>query len=97
MNANELKQVFGAAPVYQTSTGGTSDKPESKSLTNDYYIDSDGNKQSLAGKKAQITRFEGKTGSARRSRKGRTYRLPNGRRSFNYLMDGEVEMIAYKV
>jgi len=37
--------------------------------------------------------FEGKAGSLRRSRKGRTYRMANGRRFYN---DLEATVLAYK-
>jgi hypothetical protein len=38
--------------------------------------------------------FYGKQGSARRSRKGRTYRAPNG---FNIYIHGDDNVLAYKV
>jgi hypothetical protein len=43
----------------------------------------------------EVGGFIGNVGSTRRNRKGRQYRLPNGRR--HYAPNWEVEVIAYKV
>lgn len=43
---------------------------------------------------AKVGSYQGNVGSARRSRKGRTYRAPNGSR---YYVPGELDVVAYKV
>lgn len=46
-------------------------------------------------KAADLGNFVGKVGSMRRSRKGRSYRAPNGSR--RYLHGDGIEVVAYKV
>jgi len=62
-----------------------------------WYMTQDGVKHSGLPKAHEIMRFEGKAGSIRRSRKGRTYRMADGRR---YIQKNAPSMdnvvIAYK-
>ena len=45
--------------------------------------------------RASLGKYEGRAGSIRRSRKGRTRRMPNGRRFYNGITDHEV--VAYRL
>lgn len=45
-----------------------------------------------------LGKFEGNVGSVKRSRKGRTYHAPNGRRFYNPLHEsGDDQVVAYKL
>jgi hypothetical protein len=91
MNAQEIMQMFGASSV-----SGVKDKAVDMS---EYFIDSEGNKHSLKGRKSEIQRMEGKTGTKRRSRKGRTTTLANGSRAYldKTWYGDEPTMVAYVV
>lgn len=41
--------------------------------------------------------FVGKVGSIRRSRKGASRRLPNGRRKYDAPWDGKLDVVSYKL
>jgi len=50
--------------------------------------------EAQAFKTAEISKFEGKVGTVRRSRKGRTRRNANGRRY--YVRNFDLDIVAYK-
>jgi hypothetical protein len=84
----DLHKLFGAPNV--------KDKAVDMS---EWFMDSNGVKHSLKGRKSEIQRMEGKTGSARRSRKGRSYRLANGSRAYldTTWFGDEPTMVSYVV